>query len=403
MTESDLREKYRKLLDDHDFDRLELELRTPNIFNILDISRTEIRHSNFLAWLLDPNETHGLGNLFLLKFIRTLAIYEKAGKLDVVDIGKLNFNDVEIRREWKYDSDNKTKKEGYIDLLIIFDTHVICIENKVDTQDHSNQLSRYRAIVNKTFQKHKIVYVYLTPTGEQPNEAEATDHYITYAYVDIIKQIDSVLKVHGNSLNSRVYQYISDYLSILKRELMKEDNVNNLAANIYKNHKKLFDFVLENKPDVLYSIFEEKIIESGWVVRSKNKGYARFLTEKLNSIIPKKGQGWTNNECLLFEIDFYTSKKNATFKTAISPCDTFIQEILCKAMESESIQKYKKPSGEKWFSYFHHRWQFNTENTEIDEVKVSKILDNEWSKITVFVNQVETELLKYKDELKEHL
>lgn len=65
MTEAEIREKYKRLLNDLDFDRLDLELRTPNIFQILNIARAEIRHSNFLAWLLDPNGTHGLGRLFL--------------------------------------------------------------------------------------------------------------------------------------------------------------------------------------------------------------------------------------------------------------------------------------------------------------------------------------------------
>ena len=36
-----------------------------NIFDVLKISRTEIRHSNMLGWLLDPNENHGLGDKFL--------------------------------------------------------------------------------------------------------------------------------------------------------------------------------------------------------------------------------------------------------------------------------------------------------------------------------------------------
>src|SRR5690606_12205461 len=46
---------------------LELEARIGrfNIFDALGIVRTEIRHSNFLAWLLDPAESHGLGGLFL--------------------------------------------------------------------------------------------------------------------------------------------------------------------------------------------------------------------------------------------------------------------------------------------------------------------------------------------------
>ena len=51
-----------------DNDRLlELEARIGrfNIFDALGIVNAEIRHSNFLAWLLDPGESHGMGGLFL--------------------------------------------------------------------------------------------------------------------------------------------------------------------------------------------------------------------------------------------------------------------------------------------------------------------------------------------------
>ena len=40
---------YSKLIKDINFDRLDLELKNPNIFQILKISNTEIRHSNFLS------------------------------------------------------------------------------------------------------------------------------------------------------------------------------------------------------------------------------------------------------------------------------------------------------------------------------------------------------------------
>ncbi len=46
---------------------LDLEARVGklNIFDALGVVHQEIRHSNFLAWLLDPAESHGLGGLFL--------------------------------------------------------------------------------------------------------------------------------------------------------------------------------------------------------------------------------------------------------------------------------------------------------------------------------------------------
>lgn len=55
-----------------------------NLFDVLKISRTEIRHSNILSWLLSPNENHGLGDAFLKTIIQTAVQNDDAGKYDVL-------------------------------------------------------------------------------------------------------------------------------------------------------------------------------------------------------------------------------------------------------------------------------------------------------------------------------
>lgn len=44
---------------------LETRIGRFNIFDALRATRDELKHSNFLAWLLDPAESHGQGPLFL--------------------------------------------------------------------------------------------------------------------------------------------------------------------------------------------------------------------------------------------------------------------------------------------------------------------------------------------------
>ncbi|MEI3416245.1 MAG: PD-(D/E)XK nuclease family protein [Christensenellaceae bacterium] len=51
-----------------------------NLFDILKITRTEIRHSNMLAWLLNPNENHGLGDRVLRGLIRQTVLFFDAGR-----------------------------------------------------------------------------------------------------------------------------------------------------------------------------------------------------------------------------------------------------------------------------------------------------------------------------------
>lgn len=135
-----MKEKLTKLLNDPDFERLELDIRKPNIFSILDISKTEIRHSNFLAWILDPNENHGLKNLILVRLLRDIFSDDKVSDYTQFDIEFLNFNNVEIRREWKH-----------IDILVLIDKVVLAIENKISSTDHTNQLERYEKIIKKEF------------------------------------------------------------------------------------------------------------------------------------------------------------------------------------------------------------------------------------------------------------
>lgn len=393
MTKEKIREKYRLLLRDLDFDKLDLELKTPNIFEILGVSRTEIRHSNFLSWLLDPNGTHGLGKLFLIKFLRDLAISDIAKGLDEFKIEELNFNNVELRREWKN-----------IDLLIIFDTVVICIENKIDSKDHSGQLSKYRKIVENTFNNEKInkVFVYLTPEGEEPNEELEKGGYVPYSYENIIDQIEGVLKIYVRSTNNNVYQYIFDYLAIIKREIMKNDTSNELANQLYKNHRELFDFVFEHKTDILselFPIFDNKVEESQWKIISRNKGYARFLTPALYEIIPRKGTS-RFKECFMFEIDFHLFPK-AVFKTIIpdgTPPD--IKEYL-KAL-LDNIEGSKPPIGKRWLTHFSHNWKFPKDMTEVDETEVLKILGEHWGEISEIVRKVENALIENRTELQKY-
>lgn len=392
--EKTIRSYYRRLLNDVDFEKLELELQTPNIFQILNISRTEIRHSNFLKWLFDPNANHGLGKMFLIKFLREVAISDTAIDIDEFEINDLNYNNVEIRREW-----------NNIDLLIIFDNAVFCIENKIDTKDHSNQLSKYKRIIEDQFPKRKKIYVYLTPNGDEPKSIVGKEHYVLYSYQIIIEHLENILEVHEKSINSIVAQYIRDYVNNLKRDLMKNDKLNDLAGKIYKNHKELIDFIIENKPDLawnLYPVFEEWFIKKGMKIGSKNKGYLKFLTPKLDEIIPRKGEGWPLKENFQFELDFYWNNKNkALFKAVITPGDPAVKEILIKAIEN--VEGAKKPWGNKWVVHFQLEWKFAKENHEgeIDEEAIHKMLDIQWPVLKDLINRVEAGILKYKDELYE--
>ena len=68
-------EKLDKFLADNDeLEQLSAELATFNVFRVLKIEDAEIRHSDTLGWLLDPAESHGLGDIFLRRILSNILL-----------------------------------------------------------------------------------------------------------------------------------------------------------------------------------------------------------------------------------------------------------------------------------------------------------------------------------------
>lgn len=124
-----------------------------NIFDVLKISRTEIRHSNVLAWLLDANENHGLGDMFIREIMQTLVEEDDSGKYDVFRLLLLDFHSFTVYREW-----------NNIDIMLLSDEEkvVIAFENKVGSHEHSDQLNRYRNILERAYPEYERICIFLT-------------------------------------------------------------------------------------------------------------------------------------------------------------------------------------------------------------------------------------------------
>lgn len=391
MTESELKEKYDLLLNDEDFDRLDLGLKNPNIFEILRISKNEIRHSNFLSWLLDPNGTHKLGDIFLKRFLREVFSSSKFEDIDQIDVEGLNLSDVEIIREWKN-----------IDILIHLDNVIVCVENKVLSSEHSHQLSRYKKIIESEFPKHKQTYVYLNPDGE--SSVNESDNYHPISYDFIVDSLSRIISVYGESLNTQVENYIKDYITIIKRELMSTDKLTILSKKIYTNHKELFDFIIERKPDIvdeIHSIIKELIVERGWTLGSESKVYVRFFSPSISEYIyiNKKPNGWRKKESFLFEFNPNPDKDYILFKTVVSPSyDNYdfnrVSDIL------QEIDGFKPPYGKKWLVNYQKKEKFPySKLNELTEEEIREKLNKILDKYEPLVQKVENKFNEYSEEL----
>ena len=391
MEKEELKSHYDKLLKDEDFDKLDLGLKNPNIFQILRITKNEIRHSNFLSWLLNPNESHKLGDIFLKRFLREVFSSDKFLEIDQVDVEGMDLTKVEIQREWKN-----------IDILIILENVVVCIENKVLSKEHSNQLNRYKGITESHYPNHNQTFVFLTPEGDSSESESETYEPISYEF--IVNSLERIISVYGESLNEQVKNYIKDYITIIKRELMGTDKLTELSKKIYQNHKDLFDFIIDHKPDVLdgiKTIFEKQIQKRGWILGSKGKHYLRFTTPKISELtyINENSNGWRNKESFLFEFDLSPVNNRMSTKMVISPSDSNYNTHRLSEMFME-IEGFKQPSGKKWLVNYHKLVKFpfskvDDLSEEEIELEFNKILDG----FSPVVQSVEDKFLEHKDEL----
>jgi hypothetical protein len=153
-----------KLLTDPRAIQLELQLEAFNPFTVLRANRYEIRHTNTLAWLLDPEGNHGLGDTFLRSFLREAL---PGTVLAVVLPHLLNAKgELTIHREYRIQksSDQGGNSARALDILIEHGEFLIAVEAKIDAGQSNGQLTAYQRGLNDTIQyrqqcKH---FLYLT-------------------------------------------------------------------------------------------------------------------------------------------------------------------------------------------------------------------------------------------------
>lgn len=359
-----MKEELSRLVRDPELEKLGLSLNTPNLFGILKISNNELRHSNFLAWLLTPKESHNLDSIFLKWFLKEVFSSELITWASEFTVDSLDLNNVQVHREWKH-----------IDILIEHNEFVIAIENKVRSGEGVDQLSRYLARIKEHFPDKNKGFVFLTLYGQSPeNEVDQAD-YIPIGYDTIKTRIEIVLDVYKDSIADKVKFYIEDYLLLLNREIMMEHESIDLARELYKNHRQAIDFIFEHKPDriaEIRDIIEETITECGYVLQTCNKYYARFLTKHLVHVVPKTGHyGWKGEESFLFELEYY--EKGISLKFVISPGNEHNRSIFGEI--GKTIPNGRKPTGKKWLTYYSAPKKVNLLNDKYeDEEEVKKLI-----------------------------
>lgn len=271
-----------------------------NLFDVLKITRTEIRHSNVLTWLLSPNENHGLADRVLRGLIQYIVSSENSQQFDVFSTLLMDLYSFVFQREWRN-----------IDILAVSDKEkfVICIENKIDSSEHDDQLNRYRAIIDHTYPSYQKVFIYLTPSG-----APASDetNWISVGYDDVLNILDNAVK--QVELLPEAAMLINNYIDTIRRDIVKDERLAQICAEIYAKHGKALDLIFEHRPDrasIIAQIIQTWCYEkqrAGLLVVDTDKcskTYTRFKTPFMTKLLPDKenaDSGWNTKNQYFYEV-----------------------------------------------------------------------------------------------------
>lgn len=245
-----------ELENDKTFQKLNQQVNSFNALKILRMENYEIRHSNILAWLLDPKENHRLQDYFLRKTLEhLLLIDENAENLQYDTVGTIlnrSLMESHVYREVK------TTNNRYIDLVIVNQElkTVFLIENKFYSTESLNQLDDYLNYIQQNFKDFTIIPIYLTLDGEAPSNP----HYFIMTYERIEAILHTILMLNKNQMASTVYDFIDAYDQILREKFYPNQEQILQAIDIYRNHQS----IIESLSEQLSINYHELHFDSGY-------------------------------------------------------------------------------------------------------------------------------------------
>ncbi|WP_312060802.1 PDDEXK-like family protein [Anaerotignum sp.] len=326
-----------------------------NLFDVLKISRTEIRHSNMLSWLLNPNENHGLGDSFIKGIIQRLVEKDSDGRYDVFRTLLMDLYSFNVYREWKN-----------IDILLISDKEkiLIAIENKVGTHEHSNQLNRYLDILEKDYSGYIKIGVFLTPDGEDPSDVE---NWNVLTYNDIVEVLES--KYNQMELQPDVSLMIKNYIDVVRRDIVQDQKLIDICNKIYNKHRRALDLIYEHRTDGKTQVADaiknqlRLLTESGKIRFSQEWSTGSMLVFHTNSMdeylkpLNAKNSSWSTTYiyhywilledrryCVIFELGGWNVPDEEMMK---------MKKIINKLKPNDKKKedfRYKKVYRSKWYN-----------------------------------------------------
>ena len=257
-------------------------------------------HSRIISWLLNPSAHHRqAGHLIAALLNSTMA----PPRLVTAD-----WSAAQVCQEWENVVDGQ---RGYLDILILDRDHqnLIAIENKVFSQEHSNQLTRYRRALADAYLDFARHHIFLSPGGVPANHERDQKHWQPASYSVIHNAVQEILETGVEEPNANALLQI--YATTIRRNVMPDTSIDQQARRIYLEHWEALDRIFANKPNWIEEtkpMLREAVAKySFWKLENETAQLVRFRAADWDEFPSSlTGTGWAPNShaLLLFQLRF---------------------------------------------------------------------------------------------------
>lgn len=294
------------LLNSTQFNNLQEYYEKPTIFDILGVSRKELPHSNFIAWLLSPKESHGLRDFAIRKLLEIKYKALPSAIKDCVLTGDYEILKANVSREVPL---GNAVAKGFLDIFIelklelgdqVKDFYII-IENKIESEEGQDQTSRYQQWFEYTYKEADVLMLYLS---SKENTNLSGDRFVNITYTELSNQLLSYCEVKASDEATK--KLIQDYICCLSQPLIEgdDDKKHEVLAINGKEVQLVKELLQDHKETLLYIIDE--------LVTMKNAQVSRIYKSNISTF-----KGIFNVMLLLDETVDYADKVNTLLENKV--------------------------------------------------------------------------------------
>lgn len=293
-------------------------------FEAVGMVRQEIRHSNFLAYIIDPNRPHEFRTKLLKAFIA-------------------NFTD-EMISEARLDRARIYRELYNVDLVVEIPpetggkTLVIAVEVKIDAGESKEQLWGYQRRVRAAWPHSEAFFGFLTVDGRE-GTTSPDKTWQPISWTGLIDALERALESDGRSAIG--YPMYAAYVSMMRRHGMADKTsdtpLDDAVFTLWEEHKEALEYLFENRPDPIGDLLRKiaknegemaELLSSSLGVLVKPAAstsmYRRFSFPDLESryrVLTMGSKKWAGEPASIILLEIYRNVDEISASIVVGPAD----------------------------------------------------------------------------------